>query len=865
MSIDLRLALYLCMMAVLPVETSKMDTHRSDISSKASAQPQSPSSRKLISPLPSSPPSLPPFKSSKSTCKRRRDGTLVISSWPLFLGTLEIEAYALRPAHDLPRGLPLTFKFAKPAKSFSAGKKPRSKEKTDRNVRFTVQSFADLSLGRLPVGVADYLHPLATAEIVMLEGELGDISADIKVLDAVKVRVGVSLCERAINGNANQTIEDEEFAQQRQALLRLFSALGLERTGSAINTSDTALEGANLSGLLEFKEDLELEETTPPPSFPTALYTHQKQALTWMLEREGHGLISLKSQELHPLWEEYRMGESRIYHNICSGEIALERPHAQETCQGGILADEMGLGKTVTLAALLHANPPPEAAVAHHKRTKTASSAQGKTLIVVPLSLLEQWQVEVKTHCPQLNCVSYYGASRHFKPSADITLTTYGIVASEHSSSGPLFKTSWFRLVLDEGHAIRNGQTATAKACMQLKALHKWVLTGTPILNSLEDLSSLLKLLDCDKGAIANLMHRKELAVIRKMLRPILLRRTKQSHLTSGAPLIVLPLLEIEVRKVDLTDLERSQYDKLKASCHAAFQAMESTGVLKRCFATLFEMVLRLRQSCDHYSLLQSACTSAEHIDAFVAKTLEDPLSPFAAELTEKLKSGIELDCPVCLGPAEDALLPPCGHLMCRPCAYHQIESNGNCPLCKRKLKVADLKTAPRRIRSSLGRELRPSSKVTAVLHELQRSSDQYVVFSQWLGMLDILESALQEAQHTFVRLDGTMSLSQRESALLQFRKGGIKVLLVSIGAGGTGLSLACAHRVILLEPLWSDAQEKQAIERLHRIGQTSPVSAVRLIVSNSIEEQIAAFNSTQQRLSAAPGLEDLRRLLTAY
>lgn len=848
-------------MAVFVRWSSKMDTQRSNTPSAASALPHSPSSRKLHSPLPSSP-SIPAFKSAKSTCKRRRDGTLVISSWPLFLGTLEIEAYALRPADNLPRGLPLTFKFSKPVKSFAAGKKPRSKEKPDRNVRFTVQSLEDLSLGRLPVGVADYLHPLATAELVALEGELGEISAQIKVLDAVRVRVRVSLCERAFQG-VRQTQVAEEASQQRQALLRLFSALGLERTGGSMNSAEADLEGADLSGFLEFKEDLELEEATSPQGFPTTLYPHQKQALTWMLEREGLGAVSSKSQELHPLWDEYRLGESRIYHNICTGEIALERPHAQETCQGGILADEMGLGKTVTLLALLCANPSPQVSTAS-KRLQTAYT-QGKTLIVVPLSLLEQWQLELKVHCPHLQLSSYHGSSRHLTPSSDVTLTTYGTVTSDHSNSGPLFKTSWFRLVLDEGHVIRNGQSATSKACVQLKALHKWVLTGTPVLNSLDDLGSLLRLLDCEKVAIANLVNRRELEGIRKMLRPILLRRTKQSHFLSGAPLIALPPLQIEVRKVDLSDWERSQYTKLKASCTAAFQAMETAGVLKHSFATLFEMILRLRQSCDHPALAQGSMWSAQRIESFLAKTLEDPLSPFAAELTEKLKSGLELDCPVCLGPTEDALLPPCGHLMCRTCAYHQVESNGNCPLCKRLLKVADLKTAPRRIRSSLGRELRPSSKVSALLQELQRSSDQYVVFSQWLGMLDLLEAALSEAQYSFIRLDGTMTRSQRESALTEFRQGEIKVLLMSIGAGGTGLSLACARHVILLEPLWSNAQEKQAIERLHRIGQTRPVSALRLIVSHSIEEDIVAFNSTQQKLSRAPALEDLRRFLTAH
>lgn len=179
--------------------------------------------------------------------------------------------------------------------------------------------------------------------------------------------------------------------------------------------------------------------------------------------------------------------------------------------RGGILADQMGLGKTVTCLANI-VNGRPLKSFPRHLQPKSHT-----TLIVVPSSLLGQWRNEIKLHTKQerarrdwgLGLVSVFrdSQSEQHDPmdfeSQDIILTTYHDVRSSwpayeipeglseterheffmdniYEKRGPLHRYQFLRIVLDEGHVIANPETQIAKACFNLVADHKWVLTGTP-------------------------------------------------------------------------------------------------------------------------------------------------------------------------------------------------------------------------------------------------------------------------------------------------------------------------------------------------------------------------------------------------
>ncbi|KAG9118944.1 hypothetical protein FRC07_006271 [Ceratobasidium sp. 392] len=114
------------------------------------------------------------------------------------------------------------------------------------------------------------------------------------------------------------------------------------------------------------------------------------------------------------------------------------------------------------------------------------------------------------------------------------------------------------------------------------------------------------------------------------------------------------------------------------------------------------------------------------------------------------------------------------------------------------------------------------------------------VVFSQWTSMLDKIEDALEEAAIRFSRLDGTMKREDRSRAMDALKTDpSCEVLLVSLRAGGVGLNLTAARRVYLMDPYWNPAVENQAVDRIHRLGQTRPVTTIKLIIENTIEARL--------------------------
>ncbi|KAI3649497.1 hypothetical protein MP228_005129 [Amoeboaphelidium protococcarum] len=133
------------------------------------------------------------------------------------------------------------------------------------------------------------------------------------------------------------------------------------------------------------------------------------------------------------------------------------------------------------------------------------------------------------------------------------------------------------------------------------------------------------------------------------------------------------------------------------------------------------------------------------------------------------------------------------------------------------------------------------SAKFQYVLKDLLQHLDtKSVIFSQWTTCLNILEHHLNRHGVKFTRLDGQCNLAQRQEALQQFKNDqSVHVLIMSLKAGGVGINLTCATRVYLMDIWWAQASEQQAIDRVHRLGQTHPVTCIRVIVSNSIEENV--------------------------
>ncbi|EAW13123.1 DEAD/DEAH box helicase [Aspergillus clavatus NRRL 1] len=507
--------------------------------------------------------------------------------------------------------------------------------------------------------------------------------------------------------------------------------------------------------------DFNMPEAEPPSTFVLSLRKYQKQALHWMLAKEKDNKSGRESS-MHPLWEEYTWplkdvddkdlpeieGQAHFYVNPYSGELSVDFPAQEQHCLGGILADEMGLGKTIEMLSLIHSHR-----TVHPNQGGTASStellrlpnsstavvpAPYTTLVVAPTSLLAQWESEaMKASRPDtMKALMYYGADKSVNlqelcaagnPSApNVIITSYGVVLSEFrqlaaqplfasNTQGGLFSVDFFRVILDEAHVIKNRRSKTARACYELKATHRWVLTGTPIVNRLEDLFSLVRFLKVEpwsnfsfwKTFITVPFESKDyvraLNVVQTVLEPLVLRRTKTMKTPEGEPLVPLPRRTIDIVEVELSEQEREIYDLIYTRAKRTFNDNVEAGTLLKSFSTIFAQILRLRQTCCHPILTRNktivtdeedAATAAdaanelkddmdlqELIDRFTvslenagSSETQDPGAKFTTHALRQIQNESGGECPICSEePMIDPAVTACWHSACKKCLEDYI------------------------------------------------------------------------------------------------------------------------------------------------------------------------------------------------
>eukprot|EP00730_Choanoeca_flexa_P006619 TRINITY_DN12186_c1_g3_i3.p1 TRINITY_DN12186_c1_g3~~TRINITY_DN12186_c1_g3_i3.p1 ORF type:complete len:1047 (+),score=201.58 TRINITY_DN12186_c1_g3_i3:34-3174(+) len=722
------------------------------------------------------------------------------------------------------------------------------------------------------------------------------------------------------------------------------------------------------------QSDADLPEREPADCFKSTLRPYQKQALGWLVEREELANTSAKAAAtLHPLWTKLQFAQGEVFYwKPASGQVSVHFPSAAKQSRGGILADAMGLGKTVQTLALVATLPATSTFMStrhggQHVDTTTSTSispsgppskrskpltlssfltgetgaaqpdlhvkaaadkgsliACKATLIVCPMSLLSQWQEEADTHVDGLKTLIYHGSSRGmnvevFATEYDIILTTYGTLNSEclQSQQGTAtlaYSVHFWRVVLDEGHMIRNRSTGGAKACHSLSAERRWVLTGTPIQNRLEDVFSLIKFLQVEpycfysywKQQIEDRFAADEVAGIQALqtvLTPLLLRRTKHTKGNDGKPIVTLPSSHVEVVRLTLTSAEHDFYSAIYNQSKTKFNEFQAAGKVMNNYANILELLLRLRQACDHPFLTLKACsggtasgspvkknkskssgTILKDIDALVAVFMsksnqqpdlsQDHVQRMAGDLRslfshqsdtdhEEQASVEELpECAVCLEVISQPVVTPCAHYGCLECMKDTLAKFGCCPICRKVVSHCDLlqvqaydHAASRAAAAPQMDAFRMSTKLSALKMELERirgenDADKCIVFSQWTSMLDLVETVLSKAGIAFVRLDGSMSQSQRSEVLERFKTDpNVAVFLMTLRTGGVGLNLTSAQHVLLLDPWWSPAVEAQAIDRVHRIGQKRAVSIKRFIIADSVEEKILDLQKRKRAL----------------
>ena len=426
---------------------------------------------------------------------------------------------------------------------------------------------------------------------------------------------------------------------------------------------------------------------------------------------------------------------------------------------------------------------------------------------------------------------------------------------------------------------------------------------------------------------------------LREFLLKVLLRRTKDQKV-DDLPIINLPPRDIAIKYVDLAKDELQFYQIIENFAKSTFDTLlQKQNILKN-YAHILELLLKLRQACDHPYLVNLTKLSfveqpnnensnnnaqipspqdsfnnkfintdyGRHLNSHNAQNemtfdLLDPklgsslkenpffqktnfesfqhfqfINDFAKEnnipiekLICLLSDIVNSECEVCMSPAESPSLTSCLHIFCSKCLQKELSNIGFslplCPSCGTSLSNSQIIQIPKNITNNLisfqqnqikTREWRSSAKIESLLEEIKmiylESDDiKCIIFSQWTSMLDLIEIPLQKNGFKFVRLDGSVSQPNRQKAINNFNKNNdVRIFLISTKAGGIGLNLIAASRVFILDPWWNYACESQAIDRVHRVGQTKPVKVIRFIVKDSIEEQILKLQERKQLLAQA-------------
>ena len=609
-----------------------------------------------------------------------------------------------------------------------------------------------------------------------------------------------------------------------------------------------------------------------PKKLATQLLPYQRQALAWLLEKESPQLPSAGSDDAVQLWKRSQNGQ--IYTNVATSfSLKNQKP---TLASGGILSDDMGMGKTLEMISLLVTD-------------SNVSSKPKTTLIVAPVGVMSNWSGQIAHHIKPdhaLRVLVYHGNNR--KPmnakdfdDFDVVITSYGTLATEFLPRGKknpppglrpqgLFSVHWRRVILDEGHIIRNPQTKSALAATNLMAHSRWVLTGTPIINNLKDLFSLVRFIGLTGGLerleIFNSVLIRPLnqgdvnasLLLQALMATICLRRKKEMKFVD----LKLPELSEYVHRIDFLDHEKEKYEALQAEAKGLLhtvQRNQANGRGQDTYRHLLEVLLRLRQVCNHWKLCGERVTSV--LSALESQKVVDLTPENKKALQDMLQVSIESreDCPICLENLHNPVITACAHVFGSECVERVIETQHRCPMCRAEPLELESLVRPA---VELGETAdqpdidtdTTSSKIEALLSILKASSKKpgtkTVIFSQWTSFLNIIQAQLEANGYKYARIDGTMRANQRDASLTALETDPeCTIMLASLAVCSVGLNLVAANQVILADSWWAPAIEDQAIDRVHRLGQKKPTTVWRLVMNDSIEDQVLNIQAEKRKL----------------
>ena len=479
---------------------------------------------------------------------------------------------------------------------------------------------------------------------------------------------------------------------------------------------------------------------------------------------------------------------------------------------GGVLADDMGLGKTVQVLAvvqrLVEEREKAEGQVPTDVGTGKDSEltdfdalngpeGTGPVLVIAPTSVVGSWVEQAERFCPNLRvrAVTRTAAKREetleqIAEGSDVVVTSYTIA---RLCEGEFIAQDWAWVVCDEAQFVKNHTSATYKAVRRLRAPSTIAITGTPLENSLMDLWALMSI--AAPGLLPDperfgQVYRKPIDRGDTEALERLRRRMRPFLLRRTKEQVAadLPAKTEQVLAVELGAKHRKAYDQ-----RLARERQRILGLLEEDTAQSRFIALK-------------ALTTLRQMALDPALVDGDGGNDGSGRTAVRGAKGVK---------DKAAATPPEGQ------------------------------------RRS-GRRPSPSAKVEVLLEHLGpivSEGHRALIFSQFTRYLSGVREHLEDAGVRTAYMDG--STPDRQKVIDAFRAGEADVFLISLKAGGFGLTLTEADYVFLLDPWWNPQAEEQAVDRTHRIGQDKPVMVYRLVSADTIEEKVMALKEKKAELFA--------------
>ncbi|XP_014220729.1 DNA repair and recombination protein RAD54-like [Trichogramma pretiosum] len=476
-----------------------------------------------------------------------------------------------------------------------------------------------------------------------------------------------------------------------------------------------------------------------------------------------------------------------------------------ENAYGCIMADEMGLGKTLQCITLLWTLL---------KQGPEAKPLIEKAIIVAPSSLVKNWYNEIfKWLSSRVKPLAIDGGS---KSEIDVKLTgfmkTYG-----RRCANPILIISYetFRLhahvlhqdevglvLCDEGHRLKNSENQTYQALMGLKAKRRVLLSGTPIQNDLLEYFSLIQFVNSGLLGTASEFRR-------KFENPIL--KGQDAGATDK---------ERELAQERLTELVT-----IVNKC----MIRRTSALLSKYLPLKYELVVCIKMTPLQTQLYKNFIKS-------------DSIRKSMQETDGGSKKGGSLSALSAI----TSLKKLCNH---PDLVYDKIKENSEGFEGASKLMPANYST--KEVMPELSGKLMVLDCLLAFIKST--TTDKIVLVSNYTQTLDLFEKLAAKRKYKYVRLDGTMSIKKRGKVVENFNNpdSGDFIFMLSSKAGGCGLNLVGANRLVMFDPDWNPANDDQAMARVWRDGQKKPCFVYRFLCTGTIEEKIFQRQAHKKALSS--------------